>query len=337
MRDPMTPLRILHLSDIHLRGDGALHMGITEPAATFAAALVALEVLGEVDLIVASGDLSDDGSVASYQALRDALTAFAARHGVSGSPAPIVYAPGNHDQRPGFRGVLGGGVTAGAFARDNDQRPIYGRTDVAGFRVLSIDTSVPSRTHGYVDEEQLAWLSDTLATDAGKGTVLVLHHPPVPPITPLHQGIALINPAHVTDIVRDSDVRLILAGHYHHALIDSIPGRDERIPVVVAAGVINATQVLRPEGWEHVVAGSGANMIEVTVDAVESVDSAGRGRVSTRVRVLPLDLTPGATLSLINPSQVAQIAAQIDATDAERAAAVTRTPLQQNPTEGPMV
>ena len=67
------PLRILHLSDTHLYGDGRLHYGIVDTVAALDRVLVRAGELEAVDLVVASGDLSDDGSAASYRLLRDRL------------------------------------------------------------------------------------------------------------------------------------------------------------------------------------------------------------------------------------------------------------------------
>ena len=52
--------------------------------------------------------------------------------------------------------------------------------DVAGLRIVALDTSVPGYHHGELSDEQLAWLADVLATPAPHGTLLALHHPPIP-------------------------------------------------------------------------------------------------------------------------------------------------------------
>lgn len=256
----MESLHILQLSDTHLRGERL--PGTPDPDALWRRALEALDTLGELDLIVLSGDLSDDGSIASYGHLRTTITQFAARHG----DAALVWVPGNHDSRPGFRAVLGPGLSRAAVAAGADERPVFSARTIHGFRIIGLDSSVPGRSHGLVDDEQLAWLRDLLSVDCGAGSVVVVHHPPVAPVTPLHQGIGLINTERLADVLADSDVRLVLSGHYHHALIDSIPGRDGAIPVVVAPGIINHNQVLAPRGHELASAASGATLVELTTD-----------------------------------------------------------------------
>ncbi|WP_236609499.1 metallophosphoesterase [Leifsonia xyli] len=66
-------LRILHLSDTHLRGDGRLHYGIVDTLAALDRVLAHASSLGAVDVVAASGDLSDDGSPASYRLLQERL------------------------------------------------------------------------------------------------------------------------------------------------------------------------------------------------------------------------------------------------------------------------
>lgn len=315
----MSSLRILQLSDTHLRGDHGPNAEGVDPEATFTAALDALADIGEIDLIVLGGDLSDDGSPASYQRLRELVTGFAGRHGADGSTAPVAWVPGNHDRRPGFRAVLGPGLSEQpAPPSGEDQRPVYDCRTVNGFRVVTLDSSVPGRTHGLVDEEQLDWLAGILGTDAGAGTLIVVHHPPVAPVTPLHRGIGLLDTDRLVRLLAHSDVRLVLSGHYHHELVDSIPGRDGRIPVVVSAGIVNHNQVLAPPGQERATAASGAMLIEIDADPA----SRGAGSDSgAHVRVIPLALGPEAELSRLDPEQVAAVARRIDASPEERRAA----------------
>ncbi|MEO7017730.1 MAG: metallophosphoesterase [Leifsonia sp.] len=116
-------LRILHLSDTHLFGDGRLHYGIVDTLAALDRVLERAAELDSVDLVVASGDLSDDGSPESYRLLDDRLQAWATARG-----AQIAYVMGNHDLSEGFEAILG--------ARE---RVLW----VGGFRIVTVDSTVP--------------------------------------------------------------------------------------------------------------------------------------------------------------------------------------------------
>ncbi len=238
------PLRILHLSDTHLYGDGRLHYGLVDTLAALDRVLVRAGESEAVDLVVASGDLSDDGSAASYRLLRERLEPWAAERG-----AVVAYAMGNHDLPDAFEDVLG---------------PRETEFEVGGFRVVTVDTTVARAGYGRVDGARLERLRDTLHTPSANGTIVVLHHPPVPPTTGLFDTLRLVDPQPLVDACSASDVRLILAGHYHHALITEAGPR--RIPVVVAPGVANTTDVLWPAPRERAERGAGFAMIQLPID-----------------------------------------------------------------------
>ncbi|WP_394938519.1 metallophosphoesterase [Psychromicrobium sp. YIM B11713] len=299
----MSTLNILHLSDTHLLARG-LHSGVVDARDALLHALRGLLAVDTLDLLVISGDVSDDGSVASYQAVRELATDYAHHRG-----AQVLYAMGNHDGRPGFWQVLGNGHPGAPVEEDGGQLPIYGSSTLGGFRVISLDSSVPGRTHGFLDRGQLDWLAEELSTPSQAGTLLVVHHPPVEPVTPLHDGIELQNPEELAEVLHGSDVRLILSGHYHHALGDSLPVGEQLIPVLVAPGVVNVNDVLAPEGHERALRSSGAQLV--------TLFSAPASAPLARVRHLPLYLANQAPVFDLDPQQVAEISAKISVQPAE--------------------
>lgn len=237
-------LRILHLSDTHLYGDGRLHYGLVDTLAALDRVLVRAGEAGAIDLIAASGDLSDDGSAASYRLLRDRLEPWAAARG-----AAIAYAMGNHDLPDAFEDVLG--------PRETVQ-------EVGGFRVVTVDTTVARAGYGRIGAERLERLRAVLTEPRVNGTVVVLHHPPVPPTTHLFDTLRLVDPQPLLDVCSASDVRLILAGHYHHALVTEAGTRG--IPVVVAPAVANTTDVLWPPPRERAERGASFALIQLPVE-----------------------------------------------------------------------
>ncbi|WP_348789193.1 metallophosphoesterase [Leifsonia sp. NPDC080035] len=269
-------LNILHLSDTHLYGDGRLHYGIVDTLAALDRVLARAATLEAVDVVVASGDLSDDGSAASYRLLAGRLEPWAAERG-----ARVVYAMGNHDLPGGFEDVLGARETV---------------TPVGGFRILTVDSTVAAAGWGRVDAGALQRLRDELATPSEHGSIVVLHHPPVPPTTGLFETLRLVDPEPLIDVCSAGDVRLILAGHYHHALVTAAGPRD--IPVVVAPAVANTTDVLWPAPRERAVRGSGFAVVQLPV--------AGVARVHVVTAPSPDD---GETVYDLDAEAVARIAA----------------------------
>lgn len=254
----MSVLRILHLSDTHFSGDGGRHYGVVDTAEHLRRALAHVERLA-FDLVVVSGDVSEDGSHESYEQIRDAVQPWARAHG-----ARAVFAMGNHDNRAAFRAVLGGGQP------DADEielegidldRPVASVAERDGWRVVVLDTSVPGAGYGSLEIEQKDFLRETLAKPAAHGTVVVVHHPPVPAQTDLLEALALDDQDRrdLIDIVHGSDVRVILSGHYHHTLVEFVAG----IPIVVAAGVTNIARAFADPTEESAIDAFGGASVEI--------------------------------------------------------------------------
>lgn len=75
-------------------------------------------------------------------------------------------------------------------------------------------------------------MREILSTPAEHGTVLALHHPPIPlPMLRAAEVIELADQHLLADVVRDSDVRVIIGGHFHFTSWSSFAG----IPVSVAS------------------------------------------------------------------------------------------------------
>ncbi|WP_460802550.1 metallophosphoesterase family protein [Microbacterium sp. GXF6406] len=254
----MTALRILHLSDTHFSGDGSLHYGVVDTAEHLRLALAHVAHL-PFDLVVISGDVSEDGSVASYERIRDAVIPWAAEHG-----ARTVFAMGNHDVRDSFRRVLGGGQPdAGEqlLPGTDPHRPVFSVAEHDGWRVIVLDSSVPGAGYGAVDEEQFAHLHTALETRAKNGTIVVVHHPPVRAQTHLLQALAL-DDAHgraLIGILRDSDVRVVLSGHYHLPITEFVSG----VPVTVAPGVTNISRAFADPAEESSINAFGGSVITI--------------------------------------------------------------------------
>ncbi|MET3449940.1 metallophosphoesterase [Curtobacterium sp. 1544] len=259
-------LRILHLSDTHLTGDGALHQGSVDTTAALESVLARIDGVPGIGLVVVSGDVSEDGSPESYAALVERVGGWAERHG-----AALVAVPGNHDLREGFRQVLTNGHVLGEGGRPLMHTmeyhpptvPVWGQSLVAGRRIVTVDTSVPGAGYGEISEASLDRLRAALDGEhAPHGTVVVLHHPPLPGPTALHAALQLRNPGALADVIRGSDVRVVLAGHYHHHFAGSLAG----VPVLVAPGVANDTDVTGPYDEEAAYVDAGALVVDVAED-----------------------------------------------------------------------
>jgi 3',5'-cyclic-AMP phosphodiesterase len=122
---------------------------------------------------------------------------------------------------------------------------------------------VPCAGYGEISEASLERLRAALDGEhAPHGTVVVLHHPPLPGPTALHAALQLRNPEALADVIRGSDVRVVLAGHYHHHFAGALAG----VPVLVAPGVANDTDVTGPYDEEAAYVDAGALVVDVAED-----------------------------------------------------------------------
>lgn len=241
---------IAHFSDPHLLAGGRRLYGAVDTVEHLAEAIAQLERSQlRPDAIVFTGDLADLGEPDAYDRLRDLVQPAAERMG-----AEVIWVMGNHDERGPYAKALfddpgpdGSGATA-------PQDRVY---DVRGLRLISLDTSVPGYHHGELLPSQLTWLRDQLATPAEHGTIIALHHPPVP--TPLNFPMAILeldDQEAFAEVVRGTDVRGILGGHLHHSSHSMFAG----VPVSVASATCYVMDLTDPE---TIIAG---------VDANQSVD-----------------------------------------------------------------
>jgi len=239
---------LVHISDTHLiHGDGDLYGGVDstarlrqildEPAASEAA----------IDALVFTGDLTDKGDARAYATLRGMVEPIA-----QGLGAELIWAMGNHDDRAVFRTEL------------LDEPPLTGSIDmvhdVGGLRIITLDSTVPGFHHGELSDAQLGWLSRLLATPAEYGTILAMHHPPVPCVLDLAVTVELHDQQRLANVLQGSDVRSIIAGHLHYSTTAMFAG----IPVSVAAATCYNQDLNVPAGaMRGRDGGQGFNLIHV--------------------------------------------------------------------------
>lgn len=257
-------IRVLHLSDTHAFGDDTRHYGTVDTAAQLSRVLSAIDAGERFDLVVVSGDVSEDGSEESYRRVGSAVASFAADRG-----GRAVFAMGNHDRRKSFRAVLGNGQADARKPKSDScpDRPVVSVATVDGLRVVVLDSSIPLAGYGRIERNELDWLAHELETPAEYGTILVVHHAPIPARTDLLQALALQNPADLLDVLAGTDVRLVLSGHYHLPLVEFVRG----MPVVVAPGVANIARSAANPRQESATTDAGAAIVELTDDGVRVV------------------------------------------------------------------
>jgi len=245
---------LLHISDTHLRAGGDRLFDLVDGAETLARTVAALEdAQTEVDAIVFTGDLADLGQSEAYAELRRIVDPFAAR-----LDARVVWVMDNHDERSAFHAGLLDDPVGGDSSVDRVD-------DIDGLRIVTLDSTVPGHHHGEISDGQLEWLEGVLAVTAPLGTILAMHHPPIPSVLPLAASVELRDQRRLTPVLRGSDVRAIIAGHLHYSTFGTFAG----IPVSVASSTCYAQDLTVPAGGSRPQDGArSVNLVRVHDDTV---------------------------------------------------------------------
>lgn len=258
---------LLHLSDTHLRAGAAPLYDRVDSEAHLARAVAAIEASGiRPDGLIFTGDIADFGEGDAYARVRAIVEPAAERLG-----APVIWVMGNHDDRATFRTHLLPGDGA------DPASPVDRVDELNGLRVVTLDTSVPGQHHGEVTEAQREWLADVLSVPAPLGTILAMHHPPVPSVLDLAATVELRDQRLLADVLRGSDVRTILAGHLHYSTFATFAG----IPVSVASATCYTQDLMVPVGGTRPQdGGQGFNLVHVYDETiVHSVVPVGAAEV----------------------------------------------------------
>ena len=238
---------ILHLSDTHLLADGQLYDRL-DSEAKLRKVFDDLERSGaRPQAIIFTGDLADKGEPVAYGKLRSIIDPVARRLG-----AQTIWVMGNHDDREAFRSTL-----LGQSATTDPVDKVY---YLDGLRIITLDTTVPGQHYGHVDGDQLDWLADELAAEAPHGTILAMHHPPIPCVQDLAVTVELRGQGALAEVLKGTDVRSIIAGHLHYSTNATFAG----IPVSVASASCYTQDLAAPVGSTRARDGAQAyNLIHV--------------------------------------------------------------------------
>ncbi len=180
---------LLQLSDTHFAADPSELVGGRSPDARLSGVLAEWRRSGQsADLVVLTGDNTEDGSASAYARLREAVSTLGTR---------VLALSGNHDDPP---------LVAATFGDDTV-------VDLGSWLVVGLDTSRPNQIHGTLDVGAAMALLDSLD---GRPTVVAMHHPPKSRST--HVWFQLEGAAAFLDgIERRPQVRVVLSGHLHDA------------------------------------------------------------------------------------------------------------------------
>ena len=159
------------------------------------------EDFGNLDGVIITGDISDDGSTASYSDAYDILKEL---------HLPLLAIPGNHDLRQPMMSY---------FAKDIEIQNseffdwVYETSDTL---IIGLDTLVEGQNHGMLRPESFNLLFEKLNQPTEKNIILAIHHPPINTGIPFMDEIGLKNSDELSECLDAASQPIrILCGHVH--------------------------------------------------------------------------------------------------------------------------
>ena len=153
---------VAQITDMHVKRRGLVLHHMPHVARPLERALSALAGLPEPPAcIVATGDLTENGTPQEYARLREIL---------SQSPIPVHLLAGNHDRRDHLKSAF----ATSSYLHEFGPGAIQYTVEAPALRIVAIDTSQHPRVGGYLDSRRLAWLQETLAKRPATPTLLAM-------------------------------------------------------------------------------------------------------------------------------------------------------------------
>lgn len=190
---------IAQLTDTHIFGDVEQSLLGIQTEASFQ------EVLGEIkrnlpqlDILLLTGDLSQDGSANSYDRLRISLDVFG---------VPAYCLAGNHDDLPIMQAQL-----------PSEYVHLSRLLDIGKWKILLLNSVVVGAVYGFLADSELLWLEENLKANRDCPTLIAFHHPAVPINSSWMDDISLKNQEEFWTICdRYPQIEVVLNGHAHQA------------------------------------------------------------------------------------------------------------------------
>ncbi len=190
------PQRVLQITDCHLGASATetlLGMNTLQGLNDVLGLISANEPA--VDHLLATGDLSNDFSLDSYQRFLTAVD--------NHIQCPVHCLPGNHDNPDNMHKVLG----TERMARQVDLGP---------WQILMLNSQVVGKEHGNLAESELAFLQERLEQLQNKHVMICLHHQVVPVGSEWIDQYVVRSARRFFDIIAPySNIKIVLWGHVH--------------------------------------------------------------------------------------------------------------------------
>ncbi|MBA2657646.1 MAG: metallophosphoesterase [Tatlockia sp.] len=192
-------LKIIQITDTHLFSVESLLFGVNcNRTFDFVTQQIFKNELHDTDLIILTGDLSQDESLGSYQYLVNSFKPY---------KTPIFWIPGNHDNVNFMNTAFN---ESPSFSRVN-------QLELKHWVFLFLNTQLEGEINGFINQDDFILIKNGIknAESSKKKIALIMHHHPLPVGTPLIDKYTLNNQDDLWKIINHTKVELVLFGHVH--------------------------------------------------------------------------------------------------------------------------
>ena len=193
-------VRVAQLTDCHIfAGAGELLKGMDTRLSFDAVSAAMLARHGDLDLLLATGDLSQDGSAGSYRFLAKRFNRM---------KLPVFRLPGNHDD-------------SALMAANLDGRQVSPAKQVlaGAWQILLLDSTIGGEIHGRVSSAELEFMDRALEARPGHHALVCLHHQAIETGSRWIDEKGLLDAAQFRQRVKaHRQVRAVLWGHVHQEM-----------------------------------------------------------------------------------------------------------------------
>ena len=192
-----TPLRIIQISDMHLMADtNGMLLSVKTQESFEAVVELIKQTENSLDLILLSGDLSQDGSEVAYKRISSLLKDF---------HVPVYFVPGNHDRLNLLSHVYPSDTIS------NNKHII-----LKDWHLILLNSQKPGSVEGYLDRSQLEYLKECMEACPDHHAIIVFHHQPVPVGSQWLDNVGLKNADEFWQFISSyPKINTVLFGHVH--------------------------------------------------------------------------------------------------------------------------
>ena len=198
-------LTIAQASDLHICKDGLFAYKVSDTVKGLKAFIVNLNKLTvPADLLCITGDLSDDGTISSYEIIKDNLSRL---------KIPYYIIPGNHDNKQNMAAVF----NEHTYLNNYIDNRIFHSFFIDNIKIILLDSVVDGKPFGSLTDGILISLEEELNTN--HDSLVFLHQPPFPSGIGIMDYPQFQNMEKLNNILSKSkNLLLVGCGHIHRGM-----------------------------------------------------------------------------------------------------------------------